>query len=230
MLYVIRSEPLGVTVKRRWSEFVWLREALQRIYVGLFIPSLPATSMFSTGSTDLEGDLVKSRIVQLNTFLSQLFSIPFLLPDNTVQSFLTVQGEKDFKNLMDSVSKANPNDDPSPGAIAWKTLIDQEPSSAVAEHTITVAKGQLEQLKLAIGQLQDQVVLLHKASLSVAAEMDATAAQMSVWTGTEGTVPAEMGTSDAPLANPRLAEIRSTLDSLYSSFSHWASDTQVSCT
>ena len=40
ILFVIRL-PTGVVIKRRFSDFIWLRNYLTRLYTGAFIPPLP---------------------------------------------------------------------------------------------------------------------------------------------------------------------------------------------
>lgn len=39
--YLVRTEPYTYLVRRRYSDFVWLRETLQRRFVGMLLPSLP---------------------------------------------------------------------------------------------------------------------------------------------------------------------------------------------
>lgn len=48
--YLIRTEPYTYLVRRRYTDFVWLREVLQKRYIGMLLPSLPPKTYQSTGS------------------------------------------------------------------------------------------------------------------------------------------------------------------------------------
>ncbi len=39
--YTIKTSPLGWAVKRRYNDFYWLRETLQKFHPGVFVPPIP---------------------------------------------------------------------------------------------------------------------------------------------------------------------------------------------
>jgi hypothetical protein len=51
--YLLRTEPYGYLVRRRFSDFCWLRETLQRRYVGMLIPSLPKKSVIGSSMSNV---------------------------------------------------------------------------------------------------------------------------------------------------------------------------------
>lgn len=108
VVYTVKTEPTGYSVRRRYKDFAWLRDVLLQRYTGLFIPSLPATTLFSGksslagGKTDVEGDYVKNRLSQLHMFAQQICKIPFLRTDPSLFAFISVQGEREFKAIVDN--------------------------------------------------------------------------------------------------------------------------------
>jgi hypothetical protein len=109
VIYVVKTDPLGYSVKRRFNDFAWLREALVHRYSGLFIPALPSTTRLRgatqrlTGEkTDIQGDFVKNRMAQLNMFAHQLCRIPFVRTDPAFIAFVSISNDKEWKNITDN--------------------------------------------------------------------------------------------------------------------------------
>ena len=92
--YLVRTEPYTYLVRRRYSDFVWLRETLQKRFIGMLIPSLPPkTYQSGTGTTTSH---VKNRMRMLGIFLEYLIQIPYVRGDPSVLAFLSVQNEQEF--------------------------------------------------------------------------------------------------------------------------------------
>ncbi|GBG27933.1 Sorting nexin MVP1 [Hondaea fermentalgiana] len=70
-------------VRRRFSEFEFLQEVLQKRYAGLVVPRLPEKRVVKTSS------FLKERARELALFLSSLLRVPYFRADGTVQAFLT---------------------------------------------------------------------------------------------------------------------------------------------
>lgn len=134
VVYTVKTEPTGYSVRRRYKDFAWLRDVLLQRYTGLFIPALPATTRFTGktslagGKTDVEGDYVKNRLSQLHMFAQQLCKIPFLRTDPSLFAFISVQGEREFKAIVDngiSYEKCIGFENwENRGLLAWFRLID----------------------------------------------------------------------------------------------------------
>ena len=69
--YLIRTEPYTYLVRRRYSDFVWLRDTLAKRYIGLLIPSLPPKT-YSNSKGDDSSNHVKQRMRMLGLFLEKL--------------------------------------------------------------------------------------------------------------------------------------------------------------
>jgi len=95
LVYRVTVEPQlpgVVSVFRRYSDFVWLRESLARQYPGMFIPPLPAKKMFG----NFAEDFVEERRVDLERFLNRVEDIePF--PDNNSYLMFLSRPEATFQ-------------------------------------------------------------------------------------------------------------------------------------
>ncbi len=78
------------SVRRRYSDFVWLRSCLARIFPGLFIPALPPKKLFgNTGSS-----FVEERCDGLQNFLARLVSrYQFMVHSKPFNLFITKHAE-----------------------------------------------------------------------------------------------------------------------------------------
>jgi len=72
--YLVRTEPYTYLVRRRYSDFVWLRETLVSRYVGLLVPSLPPKTFTQAKSND-GSNHVKQRMRMLGLFLEKLVEV-----------------------------------------------------------------------------------------------------------------------------------------------------------
>lgn len=88
-------------VKRRFSDFVWLRERLEKEYVGVIIPPLPEKSMLGTVekffSTAVDSKaLLQYRQRALTKFMCRVAEHPLLQKSPTLQQFLEIENEAEF--------------------------------------------------------------------------------------------------------------------------------------
>ncbi|RLN93940.1 hypothetical protein BBJ28_00020930 [Nothophytophthora sp. Chile5] len=82
--FLVTKEPHVDGVRRRFSDFEWLRFVLHARYTGLLIPSLPDKT-----APVLKGDaFLASRMRGLQRFLNAIVSSPYLRSDAAVASFL----------------------------------------------------------------------------------------------------------------------------------------------
>ena len=96
--YLVRTEPYTYLVRRRYSDFVWLRETLQRRFIGMLLPSLPPKAYAGgRSSTSDKSSHIKHRMRMLGLFLQNLVEIPFVRGDASVLAFLSVQNEGEFE-------------------------------------------------------------------------------------------------------------------------------------
>ncbi|CAK75248.1 unnamed protein product (macronuclear) [Paramecium tetraurelia] len=95
-IYIINTEPIGWNVQRRYNDFVWLREVLNKMYPGRYIPPLPKKTVLKN---DQELYLIK-RMKFLEKFLQGLFQIELIRHDKWFYAFLSIKEEKDFKQIQ----------------------------------------------------------------------------------------------------------------------------------
>ncbi|RLN69670.1 hypothetical protein BBJ28_00025451, partial [Nothophytophthora sp. Chile5] len=88
--FLVTKEPHVDGVRRRFSDFEWLRFVLHARYTGLLIPSLPDKT-----APVLKGDaFLASRMRGLQRFLNAIASSPYLRSDAAVASFLDDTGDE----------------------------------------------------------------------------------------------------------------------------------------
>jgi hypothetical protein len=98
--YEVALQPMGYSVRRRYSDFVWLQELLQRRYVGILISPLPPKE----GMMSKKGFL-KLRMRHLNIFLSKLISNPYIRSDTSLMDFFSVGETKQWALTKKSAAK-----------------------------------------------------------------------------------------------------------------------------
>lgn len=84
----------GSGVRRRYSDFAWLRAVLHARYTGLLVPSLPdktaAAAVAALRGQEEATLLLRCRARGLTLFLSAVLASPYLRSDAAVQIFLSV--------------------------------------------------------------------------------------------------------------------------------------------
>ena len=98
--YEVALSPMGYTVRRRYSDFKWLQDLLQRRYVGILISPLPPKE----GMMAAKGFL-KIRMRHLNIFLNKLVSNPYLRSDNSLMDFFSCGEKKQWTSTKKSAVK-----------------------------------------------------------------------------------------------------------------------------
>jgi len=92
VLFVIKL-PDGSEIKRRYSDFMWLRGWLTKIYQGAFIPPLPARlaiAMWPKG-------YLQTRKRELHVFLKRCSITPFIAEEETYKMYLSSRGSGSFE-------------------------------------------------------------------------------------------------------------------------------------
>ena len=85
--FLIRTEKFSV--RRRYSDFVWLRSNLEGTFVGMCIPPLPEKNMNMFANNSKE--FVEIRRVGLQLFLDALSANSFLANSPALNDFLSIQ-------------------------------------------------------------------------------------------------------------------------------------------
>jgi len=104
VLFVIRL-PDGMEIKRRYSDFLWLRGWLTKIYIGAFIPPLPArlpVAMWPKG-------YLQTRKRGLQVFLKRCSITPFIVAEETWKMYLQSKNCGEFEKARKKWDKEHSN-------------------------------------------------------------------------------------------------------------------------
>lgn len=237
VVYTVKTEPQKYVVRRRYNDFAWLRDTLAATYEGLFIPSIPATTIFSSkttltggSKTDINGDFVKNRMLQLHLFVQQLANIPFLRTDPSLHSFLSVQNEKEFKQLTESpLSVANgggTDNYTNVGLSMWLKLVDNTPTNPeVANRLVGDFKRQLDILGSTLNQVDAECRTAGRKAVASASAFSSLADQVAHWAMVEADL---IDPNRNEYVDPNGKTKKAHLDALTVGHQHWAQSVAVS--
>ena len=149
--YQVFTKPLGHVVRRRYSDFQWLRNTLSQRYSGMLIAPLPPRGADSLGtaadsSTKEDSKFVQRRMRTLSKFMDEVVSNPFLRGDEALLSFLSVQVDKEFEKAKAAASQTNMFNDSYAGCIAWRDYILHNPAPDNMDRVVLDLRKQLDYL------------------------------------------------------------------------------------
>ena len=96
MTYLVKTAPVSFTVRRKYSEFTWFRQALQNIYPTNLIPHMPKRTRF--GQDTFAESFVAKRSRGLEKFLNYIAQDPLIKVSPIFHDFLLIGAETDFKS------------------------------------------------------------------------------------------------------------------------------------
>ena len=100
------NENLSWTVRRRYSDFLWLRQTLYNHFPRFFIPPLPGKRF---GARRFQVDFVEKRMHFLNEFLSNLITSETFKASESLVSFLSIFDRMQFESKMKELSSYIPS-------------------------------------------------------------------------------------------------------------------------
>ncbi|GMH77840.1 hypothetical protein TrST_g12448 [Triparma strigata] len=184
--YLIRTEPYTYLVRRRYTDFVWLRDVLQKRYIGMLLPSLPPKTYQSTGSgSSSTSGLVKHRMRMLGIFLENLVQIPYVRGDPSVLAFLSVQNESEFDAAKTATAIPDLFSDTSAGAIKWRDALRSATIPHNGQRVLMDFINQLEYLEGHLKKLVAATKTLSERAIAKRASMDVLATVFQEWGKTE---------------------------------------------
>ena len=93
VIYEVSTNVTGWKVLRRYNDFDWLRNILQKLYPGLYVPPLPPKKM---GSRRFENDFIDKRMYFLNNFINDVVKSELFKASEAVISFLSANDRTVF--------------------------------------------------------------------------------------------------------------------------------------
>mmetsp|Transcript_18404 Transcript_18404/g.33120 ORF Transcript_18404/g.33120 Transcript_18404/m.33120 type:complete len:424 (-) Transcript_18404:641-1912(-) len=98
--YFITTLPFNWHVKRSYSDFLWLRGVLAKLYPGYAIPMLPSKS------DRKEHEMIQQKVSLINGFLHTVTELKTLCGSTALECFLKCGEESTFKKVKKQISKA----------------------------------------------------------------------------------------------------------------------------
>ena len=102
--YLVTTKPFNFQVRRRFSEFEWLRNILMSQYINCIIPPLYKKTYFM-GINDY---IITKRMRILNKFMNEILSNPLLENSQIFYDFITIKDSKEFSNKKNAYEKLYP--------------------------------------------------------------------------------------------------------------------------
>ena len=99
--YLVEAVPLGTKVRKRYSDFEWLREMMQKIYLGSVIPPIPRKNY----GDRFNETFISKRMRGLERFMNGLAIDPLMRDSSILCDFLTVENDADWNTKKASLSK-----------------------------------------------------------------------------------------------------------------------------
>jgi len=104
--YLVTTNPLNLKVRRRYSDFEWLRQIMQNLYVWNVIPTTPRKNKL--GSDKFGEPFLKKRMRTLEKFLNYLLLNPILKSSQLFYDFISIENDADFQKKKKTYEKTKP--------------------------------------------------------------------------------------------------------------------------
>jgi sorting nexin-7/30/sorting nexin-8 len=104
--YEIVTSPLNYLVRRRFSDFDWLRNILQKFFPRIFLPPLPNKKI---GNRRFESDFVQKRMEKLQVFINYIIKREELKSSEALVSFLKFTDRNQFESKMKELNSFLPS-------------------------------------------------------------------------------------------------------------------------
>ena len=104
--YLVTTMPLNIKVRRRYSDFDWLRQIMTNLYVGNVIPTTPRKNKL--GSDKFGDAFLQKRMRTLEKFLNYLLMNPIIKYSQLFYDFISIENEADFNKKKKEYEKMKP--------------------------------------------------------------------------------------------------------------------------
>lgn len=99
--YLVEAIPLGTKVRKRYSDFEWLRQMMGNIYLGSVIPPIPKKNY----GDRFNEVFISKRMRALEKFMNGLAVDPLMRDSAVLCDFLTIENEGDWNNRKNAFNK-----------------------------------------------------------------------------------------------------------------------------
>ena len=141
-VYKIHVDPLNSEVERRFSDFLWLHDALQRDHPGVLVPPMARKKRHHN---KFDPSVISGRLETMQEFLCSLVDNPELLANPALVSFL-IDTDANFaktKKNVDKIAYSNSNSQLMGASISKKNFTGK---NAVKVEHLTTESGNVESI------------------------------------------------------------------------------------
>ena len=101
VVYCLNVIPFNSNIKRRYSDFEWLRNIMSDLYPNTVIPPLPKNNIFD----QFKDDFIANRLKKIKRFINGMVIHPILKNSQIFYDFLTIQDENEFNDAKNQYNK-----------------------------------------------------------------------------------------------------------------------------
>ena len=101
--YNITTEPINKSVRRRYTDFEWLRKVFTKLYPSIFIPPIPLKTLQENANEHK----IEKRMRFLERFLNNVVKEPLLKNSNILYEFLCDEKQNEFESFQKKYEKYN---------------------------------------------------------------------------------------------------------------------------
>lgn len=99
--YLVETKPLGLQVRRRFSDFMWLHDILQSLYINCIIPPI----LKKTYIIGIKDATIQKRMRVIEKFLQEIALHPLLRNSQIFYDFISIRDDKEFNSKKQGYSK-----------------------------------------------------------------------------------------------------------------------------
>jgi sorting nexin-7/30/sorting nexin-8 len=104
--YEVETAVVGWLVRRRYSDFEWLRTVLAKFHPGYVLPPLPSKKM---SGRRFETDFIQKRMASLQKFIDTLSLNEYIKATEPLNAFLQITDRNQFEAKMKELSSYQPS-------------------------------------------------------------------------------------------------------------------------
>jgi hypothetical protein len=182
--YTVRSELCKEGVRRRYSDFDWLRDVLVARFHGVAVPLMPEKRLVGNQSKGF----IEERMAGLEQFLLLVASNPYLRMDSTLRTFLTTADGPSFEQAKKAAA-GGVGADPSsnPGLARWFNVLRTLPLPVDADAACNELSAAVDDMEARVVAVLGAVTRWWEASKSSADALRAMRDSLSDWSTSSST-------------------------------------------
>ena len=99
--YLVETKPLGLQVRRRFSDFTWLHDTLKIVYANCIIPPIIKKNYL----TGIKDTAINKRMRAIEKFLQEIANHPLLRNSQIFYDFISIRDDKDYNLKKQAYNK-----------------------------------------------------------------------------------------------------------------------------